>query len=844
MTKTSLQGLWARKRRLAGTFLAVFIGVAFLSGTLVLGDTLSANFDTLFSSVTKGTDAVVRGAVSVKTERAQPQRGPVDATLLERLRAVPGVAAAEPVVEGYGALIGRDGKAVGGNGPPRLAGNWVEDPDLNPYRLVEGRPPRAGDEVVVNRGAARKADLHVGDRAVVQTPSPVTVRIVGLATFGSADGFGGTTFTAFTLQAAQQHLLSQPGQVSRILAKARPGISQTELVSRIRPVLPPGDEAITGAALTRESINEIDNTFLGILRTFLVIFAAIALVVAAFSIHNTFSIVAAQRSRESALLRALGATAGQVFGADLLGALVVGLVASVAGLGGGVAVAGLLKGMFDAFGFALPAGGLIFTATTVVVSLVVGVAVTVLAGIAPAVRSSRSRPLAALRETALDDHVVSRRRAVAGVALSALGIAVVLAAVLEGSGDVLAVAGIGALLTIVGVVVFGPVAARPVAAVLGAPVARLRGVTGALARGNAMRNPRRTSGTAAALMVGVAVVTLFTVFAASLQASVRNSVSRSFGGDLAITSGRFGRGSLSPALATAVGRAPSVRTAVGLAQGAVRLGEDNQGVTVADIARLGEVVDLDVTGGSPAGGQLAASAGTAKARGWRPGTAVPVTFLDGSTVSLTVGAVYENRDVVGDMVVDRAAWTPHSVQDIDSTVLIKLRPGVDLATGRGEVERVAAGYGSPTVQDRKQYAASLTEGVGTMLRIVYVLLALAVLIALMGIANTLGLSVHERTRELGLLRAVGQTRAQLRSMVRWESVVIATFGALGGLGVGAFLGWALVQVATSDIAGTFSVPAGQLAVVLLAGAAAGVLAAIRPARRAARLPVLSAISSE
>jgi putative ABC transport system permease protein len=394
------------------------------------------------------------------------------------------------------------------------------------------------------------------------------------------------------------------------------------------------------------------------------------------------------------------------------------------------------------------------------------------------------------------------------------------------------------------VVVFGPVAARPVAATLGVPVARLRGVTGALARRNAMRNPRRTSGTAAALMVGVAVVTLFTVFAASLQASVRNAVSRSFGGDLAITSGRFGRGSLSPALATAVGAAPSVRTAVGLAQDAVRLGRDNQEVTVADIARLGQVVDLDVTGGSAAGGQLAASVGTAKARGWRPGTAVPVTFLDGSTVSLTVGALYENRDVVGDVVVDRAAWAPHTAQKIDSTVLIKLRPGVGLATGRGEVERVAAAYGSPTVQDRKQYAASLTEGVGTMLRIVYVLLALAVLIALMGIANTLGLSVHERTRELGLLRAVGQTRAQLRSMVRWESVVIATFGALGGLGVGTFLGWALVQVATSDIAGTFSVPAGQLAVVLLAGAAAGVLAAIRPARRAARLPVLAAISSE
>ena len=854
MTKISLRSLWARKRRMFGTVLAIFLGVSFLTGTLVLGDTVNANFDTLFSSVTRGTDAVVRTSAKV-TDGGQDVRGSLDAALVQQMRAVQGVAAAEPQVAGYGALLGRDGKALGGNGPPRLAGNWIPDADLNPYRVVQGRPPVAPDEVVVNRSAADTGKLHVGDTTTVQTPDPVPVHIVGIADFGSEPGFGGATFTAFTLPAAQQHLMARPGQVSDILVRGEPGTSQADLVQRLQRALPTGTEAITGAQLTKENTDAIDAIFLNYLRTFLVIFAAIALLVATFSIYNTFSIVAAQRTREAALLRAVGSTRGQVLRSGLLESAVVGAVASLAGLAGGIGVAGLLKGMFDSFGFALPAGGLTFKLTSAVVPLVVGMLVTLVAGLAPAVRASRIRPMAALREAAAEAPRVAKGRILAGLGIAGAGVALVLASALGGGSGALGWAGLGALLTIVGVVVFGPVVAGPVGGVIALPLARLRGMTGSLARRNATRNPRRTSATAAALLVGVAVVTLFTTFGASIKASLDETVRQSFGGDLVIGGGRFGDPSLSPRIATDVARLPEVGTAVGIGRGVARVGATDRRLSVADPAALSRLVNLDVSSGSVADlgpRQLAVAKTIADDNGWRVGTAVPVTFADGATEQFTVGALYGTTDVVGQVLVGRAAWAPHATQDVDATVLVGLRSGTSLESGRAAVERVVAPYGAPTVQDRDEYIASVASGVNMVLGLIYVLLFLAILIAGMGIANTLSLSIYERTRELGVLRAVGQTRGQLRSMVRWESVIVSTFGAVGGLGVGGFLGWALVTVASHANAsegparnlGVFALPVEQLAVVLVVGALVGVIAGVRPARRAARLNVLDAIAAQ
>ncbi|MGH9236311.1 MAG: FtsX-like permease family protein, partial [Acidimicrobiales bacterium] len=381
------------------------------------------------------------------------------------------------------------------------------------------------------------------------------------------------------------------------------------------------------------------------------------------------------------------------------------------------------------------------------------------------------------------------------------------------------------------------------------PVARLRGMTGGLARQNAMRNPRRTAGTASALMVGIAVVTLFTVFAASLQASLDETIDRSFGGDLVVNTGAFGGGGISPQLAAELAELPEVDVAVGVGQGAIQIEGDTKEVSVADLADLSQVLELDVSEGSLGDlgtGTMAVADATAESNGWQVGDAVPFTFADGSTEDVTVGATYETDDIVGGYLLPRTVWAPHAVQDIDQMAFVDAAEGTSVAEAKAAVTEVADDFGGPNVEDRDEFAATMTTGVDMMLGIIYALLALAIFIALMGIANTLSLAIHERTRELGLLRAVGQTRGQVRSMVRWESVVIATFGAVTGIALGVFLGWALVQAVgtASGGLGVFALPADRLGVVLVVGAIAGVLAGLRPARRAARLDVLAAIATE
>ncbi|HEY4277729.1 MAG TPA: ABC transporter permease [Conexibacter sp.] len=829
MQRIALNGLWAHKRRLAGTFVAVFLGVAFLSGTLMLGDTLQRNFDNLFADVNAGTSAVVRSSTKIDNDAGSIQRPPIPASLLQRVRDVPGVAAVAPSIQGTGTLIGSNGDAVGGNGPPRLAGNWIPDPQLNPYRIAQGRPPRADDEVVVNKGAAQDGNLHVGDTTTVQTPEPVRVKIVGIATFGSSAGLGPTTFTAFTTRGAQQHVLKRSDEISSISVRADTGISQADLVARLRPALGNGVEAVTGEQLTTDSVNDIDSTFLNGLRTVLIAFAAIAMLVGAFSIHNTFAIVAAQRMRESALLRAIGATRRQVLGAALTETLTVGAVASLAGLLGGIAIASALKAMFDAFGFALPAGGLVVNAGSAAIVVGVGIVVTLLAGLAPARAAARIAPLAALRDAGLEGEEGAQGRRRRGGLGSAAGSAAAAATAPRRR-------------------------LRPFTALIGsttalisAPLPRLRGAVGALARRNATRNPRRTARAASALVVGVLVVTAITVVGASLKSSLDNSAARGFHGDLAITAGQFNDASLPPALAQDVARAPQVATAVGLGGGSAKVGGENGKVKVADPRALSRLVDLDVRSGSLAtlsSSQLAISTDEASDHNWRLGSTVPVVYPDGARADRSVGAVYGETGIAGDVLLPRSGWAPHAGQDADQTVFVALRAGVPVVAGRQAIERVAARWGGPDVQTRDEFIDAAGQGVEMVLSIVYVLLALAVLIALLGIANTLALATYERTRELGVLRAVGQTRSQLRAMVRWEAVVIALLGTLGGLVLGIPLGWVIVQISSSVGIDTFAVPVVQLLIVLVVGGLAGVLAGMRPARRAARLDVLRAIATE
>jgi putative ABC transport system permease protein len=445
--------------------------------------------------------------------------------------------------------------------------------------------------------------------------------------------------------------------------------------------------------------------------------------------------------------------------------------------------------------------------------------------------------------------VVSTGRTVGGIVVTAVGVLAVAAAT-TGSGRV-GLAVLGALLTLIGVVVLGPVVARPAAATLGSPIAKLRGVVGGLSRQNALRNPRRTAATASALMVGVSVVALFTVVGASLKASATEGVDRSLTADVVVDTegfgGQSGSGGFSPQLATDIASVPGVDVASGVSNGNARIGGDLHEVTVVEPASVGAVIDLDVVAGSIGAvrsDSVAVAKDEADAHHWTIGTSLPVVYPDGTTDRLAITALYDHTDLTGNYLVDASTWMTHTAQPIDSQILLRVRPGADLAATKTAVAGLARPYGNARVQDRAEYARTAAEGVNTILGLVYVMLVLAIVIALMGIANTLSLSIHERTRELGLLRAVGLTRRQTRSTIRWESVIISVFGTIGGVALGTFLGWTFVQAASTDAIGTFAVPPAPLAIFLVVGALAGVVAGIRPARRAARLDVLQAIAAE
>ncbi|MGW2887604.1 ABC transporter permease [Streptomyces griseoruber] len=848
--RLGLTSLRAHGRRFAGTFLAVFLGVAFLAGTLVMGDTLRASFDSMFGGATAGTDAVVRGADVITTPgESQGVRRPVGTSLVAAVEKVPGVAVAAPDIQGAGQLLGSDGKPIGGQGPPTLAGNWIADPKLNPYRLAEGRAPARSGEVVVNRGTAEKGGLRIGDTTVLRTPDPVRVTIVGLATFGGEDGMAQVTFTGMTRADAERYLTARPGEATSIVVRADPGVGQAELVHRLTPVLPQGVEAITGQESARENTDMIASRFLTVFTTFLLVFSGVALLVATFSIHNTFAIVVAQRTRENALLRALGASRRQVTAAALTEASAVAVTGSAAGLAGGIGIAAGLQALFPAIEFPFPEGDLVISGLSLGIPLAVGVLVCLGSALLPAVRAGRTAPLAALRESAVDTSGASRPRAVLGAALLVLALAATLTGVLVSPS--VWPAGLGAVLALVAFVVLGPAASGTAVRVLGGPLDRLRGVTGGLARRNALRSPGRTAATASALMIGVAVVSLFTVFGASLKATMDQTVSRSFAGDVAVSTPSFGAGGsgLSPRLAPAIGALPEVDTAVGLGRGVAEVGREGRALTVTDPAALARTFDLGtVRGDLRALGTdgLAVTRAEADRQGLHVGDPARLAFTDGERRTFTVRAVYGQSELAGDYVITRAAWAPHGTQDADTLIAVSFKDGVSTARGKAAVERVAAHYGNPEVQTRAAYAASSAGGIDMMLTLVYALLALAVLIALLGIANTLTLAIHERTRELGLLRAVGQTRSQLRAMVRWESVLVAAFGTAGGLVLGSFLGWVLVRASdgASDSAFAFALPPARLTVVALVGLAAGALAGVRPARRAARLDVLRAVATE
>jgi putative ABC transport system permease protein len=844
MIRTILSNLWSRKRRLVSTSVAVVLGVAFLAATMILGSTTKAGFEDTFTSANDGTDVVVRDATRIGSEESR-MRGLIDESMVADITVIDGVAAAVPEVTGTAQLIGADGDPVGGDGPPTIAANWIDDPELGWLTLTAGRAPAADGEIVVDVATAESAGLSVGDETTVLTPARVPATVVGLASYGDVESVGGVTYVAFDTDTAQRLLTGGTSQVSAVLVRADEGVDAAQLTERIDATLPEGLEAITGAELTAEQQADVESDFLGFFQTILLAFAGIAIVVAAFSIHNTFSILVAQRTRESALLRAIGASRRQVILSVAAEALAIGVLATAIGFGAGIGIASLLQSAMES-GLDMPPADLVIGSEALVASVVVGIGTTLVASLGPAFKASRVAPLAALRDVAVDRSAMSVWRAVVGVLLAGAGVATLVTA--TSAADAMARAGLGALGLLVGAVVLGPVVARPAAAIIGSGPAALRGVTGRFARRNAMRNPRRTAASASALMVGTAVVGLFTTFGASIKATLDETIADDFAGDLVVLPEGFSGSLLSPDLAPAIAELPTVDAAIGTAFGPGVIDGSTVEVAATDVAALGAVFDVGVSAGSLEGfaaTDAAVSEQYAEDHGLTVGSALPISWVDGATTDHRVTAVYRDRMTFGDVLVTSGALADHVAQAQDTVVLIDVADGVDLDTAKSDVATVTGSFGAPDPQDRDEYLDSIGAEIDQMLFFVYGMLGVAVIIALMGIANTLSLSIHDRRRELGLLRAVGQDRHQLRATVRWESVIIAVFGTLGGIGIGSFLGWGLVRALEAQEGfGTFALPVVPLAIVLGLAVVAGVVAAVRPARRAARTDILAAIATD
>jgi putative ABC transport system permease protein len=844
MRKVTVSGLLARKLRLALTALAIVLGVTFVTGTLILGDTLNSTFNNLIGTAYQHVSLEIRGKAVLNESGAAAVQGtadrkPVPESIASAVSRLPGVAFVHGSVEGYAQFLDRNGDAIGGGGGSTLGFSFDPNRQLSPYRLVEGKAPATAGDVVMDKATATKHHFAVGDRVLMNLPDRAqTFTISGIVTFGADNNLAGVTLAGFDLQTAQKVFNSQ-GYYDTISVLAAPGANNLDLTRAIDKLLPPGVEVVSGQTVANELSNAVDNE-LSFISTALLIFAAISLFVGGFEIFNTFSITVGQRTRELALLRIVGASRRQVFRSVLGEAALTGLVASVIGLGLGVLAALGLKALLKAFGIELPSAPLVFEARTVVVAIAVGVGVTVLSAIVPARRAVRIAPVAALVEQGGDEgDTVRRRRVAAGIAVAVLGLAAVLAGL---AAPTIALVGLGAVLVFVATGMLVPVVARPLSSALGRPLASLLGTPGRLGRENSMRNPRRTAQTAAALMIGLALVSTIAVLGASLSTSAKDSVDSAVSADYIVT----GSGGFSKSVAPAVSRLPGVTTATTIYQGQFEFRGSLSTLAAATPANLSRTVTLHVTAGSGApamaAGQLLIDTTTATADDLHLGSVVPVKFAQTGASTMTIGGIYKPNPLVGSFVVGDGFFTAHFDNPLPIGVLLSTAPGApDLGSA---LNRVLTPYANVGYKTRAQFEQSQQDKINQELGLVYVLLALAVLVALIGIVNTLMLSVFERTREIGLLRAVGMKRRQVRAMIRSESVIVALFGAVIGIVIGAGLGIALASSLRQSGVTNITVPIPSLIGFLVLSVVLGLIAATWPARRAANLDVLAAIATE
>jgi putative ABC transport system permease protein len=841
MFRATLKSLLARKLRLVLSALAVVLGVSFVAGAFVLTDSLSRTFDNLFSTVNQNIAVDVRGVEQFKGDEFSDDGGStranVPASALQAVRGVDGVADAQPSLTGQAVLVGTDGKAVTTGGAPTLGVNWVDSALLNQLRVTEGNPPRAPDEVVISKGLADKSHRKVGDRTTVFTDTgPIQVRVAGVAVYSNGkSSLGGETLVAFPTATAQR-LFNVPNGYTEVQVAARHGVSEQQLRDRIASVLPAQTEAITGTALADEQASDVKQG-ISFLTTFLLVFAAVALFVGAFIIFNTFTILVAQRTKELALMRALGASRGQVTRSVLVESVLVGTIASTIGLGLGIGVALGLKGIFSAFGAGLPSGPTVLLPRTVIAAYAVGILVTAISALVPARRAARVAPVAAIRDAEATDRPLTRQTVAGATVLLAGAVAMFFG--LTGHG--LWILGAGTLFAFVGVALLSPLVSRPVARVLGAPFARR--ITGQLGRENSLRNPRRTASTAAALMIGLALVSAVGVLGASLKDSVKKVTNAAIGAEFVLDTTASG---ITEQQLTEIRRQPGVGDATGLRFSTVRLNDKNEGAIAAPASAIGSSLSLQQEKGSIRDlgpGSIIIGDKLATDRGWAVGKQLDVAYRDGTSGKVVIVGTYKENQLVGNFVLDQSAGT-HFKTPLYQAGLVKVADGADAAQVRQELDSVVRPYPNIELQDRSEFVKQQTDQINQFVQFLTVLLVLSVLIAVLGIINTLALSVLERTRELGLLRAVGMSRRQVKRMVRVESVVISVFGGLLGLVVGAAFGVALQQALVNQGVTELSFPFGQLLAYLVVAALAGVVAAWLPARRASRLNVLAAIAAE